>query len=33
MSETNVSDIDPMKIFEGASNWSDIAFAPSKRVV
>jgi len=33
MSETNVSDIDPMKIFEGASNWSDIAFAPSKRAV
>jgi hypothetical protein len=33
MSDTNVSDIDPMKIFEGASNWSDIAFAPSKRAV
>jgi hypothetical protein len=33
MLETNVSDDDPMKIFEGASNWSDIAFAPSKRTV
>ena len=26
-----VSNIDPMKIFEGAENWADMAFAPTKR--
>lgn len=26
-----VSNIDPMQIFEGASNWADMAFAPTKR--
>jgi len=26
-----VSPIDPMQIFEGASNWADMAFAPTKK--
>ena len=26
-----VSSIDPMQIFEGASNWADMAFAPTKK--
>jgi len=26
-----VSAIDPMQIFEGASNWADMAFAPTKK--
>ena len=26
-----VSNIDPMQIFEGAANWADMAFAPTKR--
>lgn len=25
------TNIDPMSIFEGASNWADLAFAPSKK--
>jgi len=24
--------VDPMSIFEGASNWADLAFAPAKKV-
>lgn len=26
-----VTNVDPMSIFEGASNWADLAFAPSKK--
>lgn len=28
---TGVSKVDPMSIFEGASNWADLAFAQSKK--
>ena len=28
-----VTNVDPMSIFEGASNWADLAFAPSKKAM
>jgi hypothetical protein len=28
-----VTNVDPMSIFEGASNWADLAFASSKKAV
>jgi hypothetical protein len=29
---TAATGVDPMSIFEGASNWADLAFAPAKKV-
>lgn len=28
---SGTTNVDPMSIFEGASNWADLAFAPSKK--
>jgi hypothetical protein len=28
-----VTNVDPMSMFEGASNWADLAFAPSKKAM